>query len=300
LTNSGIPWVWLSFGAPNLYWTDERIPPALSGLPKNSSKSEWITFRQQWNQLFKDLTNDLNQYYMSRGAQQLMENGLYPHSPYLNIYVYPTELDNKDFKISDLKKGGLISQKWTHFDCFMKKSDKVFPIPEELNEKPGKLVYLSMREYADSNLMKRLTAILAKTNNKFIVAKDSFHNNYQLPDNMWGSEMLTQSEVISSVDLVITCGDYKTITDAFFYGKPLIVMPLFGDQLDNGQSVKESCYGIRLNPFTCSLPTTFASINTMLADFTIHEKMSNTSHIMQNSVAAKDASILIEKILNSN
>lgn len=31
LTNSGIPWVWLNFGGPNLYLNDERIPPAWSG-----------------------------------------------------------------------------------------------------------------------------------------------------------------------------------------------------------------------------------------------------------------------------
>jgi UDP:flavonoid glycosyltransferase YjiC (YdhE family) len=32
LTNCGIPWVWLNFGAPNLYLNDRRLPPAWSGM----------------------------------------------------------------------------------------------------------------------------------------------------------------------------------------------------------------------------------------------------------------------------
>ena len=236
------------------------------------------------------MRTDLNEWLALQKAPQLPQNVLHPHSPHLNIYVYPKELD---YKVLDT-----LPPNWVQIDCLMAKTKGNFTIPPELKAKPGKLVYLSMGEFAGLELMKRLTAILAKSPNKFIVSKGPFHDKYVLPDNMWGSEMLPQTDVIPLVDLVITNGDNKTISEAFYFSKPLIVMPLFGDQLDNGQRIKENGFGLSVNPYNCSLSTILGSIDNMLDDLNVNRRMSIISDRMQNMDAVKHASVLIQNILD--
>ncbi len=45
------------------------------------------------NEVFKDFRTNLSEGLVSRGALKLSENLFDPHSPYLNIYVYPNDLD---------------------------------------------------------------------------------------------------------------------------------------------------------------------------------------------------------------
>jgi hypothetical protein len=104
------------------------------------------------------------------------------------------------------------------------------------------LVYLSLGSLgsADVDLMRRLVAVLADTPHRFIVSKGPQHADYELAPNMWGAEFLPQTKLIPLVDLVITHGGNNTTTEAFHFGKPMIVLPLFWDQYDNAQRVDET------------------------------------------------------------
>ena len=92
---------------------------------------------------------------------------------------------------------------------------------------------------ADLNLMKRLIAILAKCKHRFVVSKGLKCNEYTLPSNMWGQQSVPQIQVLPLVDLVITHGANNTVAETFYFGKPMIVMPLFTDQYSNAQRVEE-------------------------------------------------------------
>ena len=94
--------------------------------------------------------------------------------------------------------------------------------------------------------MRRLVAVLADTPHRFIVSKGPQHADYELAPNMWGAEFLPQTKLIPLVDLVITHGGNNTTTEAFHFGKPMIVLPLFWDQYDNAQRVDETGFGVRL------------------------------------------------------
>ena len=102
--------------------------------------------------------------------------------------------------------------------------------------------------------MRRLVDVLADTPHRYIVSKGPQHDEYELAPNMWGAEFLPQTSIVPLVDLVITHGGNNTTTEAFHFGKPMIVLPLFWDQYDNAQRVDETGFGVRLPTYAFSRP----------------------------------------------
>ncbi len=55
--------------------------------------------------------------------------------------------------------------------------------------------------------MQRVTTVLAKTAHKYIVSKGPRHDQYELPENMWGNQYLPQTKIVPFMNLVITHGE---------------------------------------------------------------------------------------------
>src|SRR5690349_586927 len=121
--------------------------------------------------------------------------------------------------------------------------------------------------------MRRLVAVLADTPHRYIVSKGPQHDQYELAANMWGAEFLPQTTIIPMVDLVITHGGNNTTTEAFHFGKPLVVLPLFWDQYDNAQRVDETGFGIRVPTYAFDDADLPAAIDRLLANGELRTRM---------------------------
>lgn len=254
----------------------------LTGLPTYELPAEWKAFRKEFNKAKEILWNEFNDYLISRGVESLKTSLYVNHSPYLNIYGFPQELDYTDVRP--------MPPKWVQFDNLKRTdADIMLEIPEKLMNRPGKLVYLSLGSMGGANieLMKRLVEMLSECKHRFIVSKGPLHHRYELSDNMWGQYSVPQIQVLPVVDLVITHGGNNTVTETFFFGKPMIVMPLFADQYDNAQRVQEKGFGIRLDPYRCSKQDLLESIEKLLNDKELNETLKNISKRIQteNSIA---------------
>ena len=112
--------------------------------------------------------------------------------------------------------------------------------------------------------MQRLIEVLARSPHRFIVSKGPQHDELELADNMWGEEFLPQPAILPLVDLVVTHGGNNTTTECLHAGKPMVVLPLFWDQMDNAQRIAETGLGVRLPPYAfaaeeCSARSTGSS-----------------------------------------
>ena len=98
------------------------------------------------------------------------------------------------------------------------------------------------------------------------------------------------------VDLVITHGGNNTITESFYFGKPVLILPLFGDQPDNAQRVEEVGLGLGMNPFHCTEEQLLNAVDRLVNDLDLAQRMEQIGKRIRNSKDKKIVSDRIEKI----
>ena len=98
------------------------------------------------------------------------------------------------------------------------------------------------------------------------------------------------------VDLVITHGGNNTVTEAFHHGKPMIVLPLFWDQVDNAQRVDETGFGRRFPAYDFADGDFLGAIDALLADRALHERMAAMSARIKGTSGTIRAADLIEGV----
>lgn len=246
------------------------------GLSPDKVTPDWKQYELKSKAILREKVARL---FRETGAQDWESKiDLAPTSPYLNFYLGPKELGLEHCDGINPLPGN-----WLRLEHTQDTSEQItdrFEIPDCLRGKPGKLVYFSLGTLvtSDVNLINRLLEILSKSGNRFIVSKGQMHEEIKMYPNMWGDKYVDQKAVLQEVDLFITHGGHNSIIEAFYYGVPgLLVLPVFADQFDSAQRVEESGFGIRLNPFTCSEYELLESVDRVLNNDTIKQKMKTIS-----------------------
>ncbi len=145
------------------------------------------------------------------------------------------------------------------------------------------VIYLSLGSLgsADTGLMSRLIDALGKTDYRVIVSMGPQHDELTLADNMIGAEFLPQTSLLPHVDLVITHGGNNTVTESLYFGKPMVVLPLFWDQHDNAQRVQETGFGVRLRPYEFTDQELLGSIDQLLRNAQLNKRLKQIARRFQ-------------------
>jgi hypothetical protein len=119
VVNSGIPWVWLLCSDPlcmEKAMDCPSLPPNYSGLSAYGDRNEWKEFREEVNKYLETTPywNEFNDYLKSKGCE-LKPYKIVKPSPYLNVYMYPKELDYTDVRP--------VPEKFVQFVCFERKEE---------------------------------------------------------------------------------------------------------------------------------------------------------------------------------
>lgn len=296
LPASGRPWVRIVSCNPAEI-KDPAMAPFSSGYPA-ADRSQWPAFLEEVERTHRDMWADFDAFVQERGAPALSYGPLGPEfiheSPYLNLYLYPAE--------ADYDREVPLAPTWYRLDSSVRATDATWELPDHLRADraggDGALIYLSLGSLgsADVSLMQRLVDVLGTTHHRVIVSKGPLADEIILHDNMTGEGFLPQPAILPQVDLVITHGGNNTVTECFHNGKPMIVLPLFWDQVDNAQRVDETGFGVRFPAYDFDAGELTAAIDRLLADQSLRARLATVSARLKANPGTVKAADLIERV----
>ncbi len=285
---SGRPWVRIVSCNP-LELKDPELPPPYTGLPIDD-RSSWDEYREEYRHAIADLQAGFSEFCVERGAPPLPDEEMIHESSWLNLYLYPSEVD--------YPRSVPLEPTWRNLESSVRTTDAEWKLPSELADRDGSLIYVSLGSLGsgDVPLMKSLVEALAETPHRYVVSKGPQHSEYELADNMVGEEFLPQVSVLPQVDLVITHGGNNTTTECLHFGKPMVVLPIFWDQHDNAQRIDEMGLGIRLPTYSFGEGDLPAAIDRLLADRDLRGRLGQVSERLQADPGNERAAELVERL----
>jgi MGT family glycosyltransferase len=282
---SGRPWVRIVSCNP-LEVKDPDLPPTFSGLALED-RTGWEAFRTEYAAQVGDLQASFSNFCVERGAPPLPAMEMIHESPWLNLYLYPRELD--------YPRGVALGRTWHNLHTCVRATDDPWSAPEPDGRR---LIYLSLGSLgsADVDLMRELVTLLADTPHRYIVSRGPRHDDYELADNMMGEEFLPQTSVLPHVDAVITHGGNNTVTECMWFGKPMLVLPIFWDQHDNAQRVDETGYGIRLPTYALERDQLMGALDRLLTDEDLRGRVCAAGERLRERPGTEAAADLVERV----
>lgn len=270
---------------------DPLVPPPFSGLP-SEERGDWEEFWRTYRSAHREVHREFSEFCVERGAPALPADDFIHESPWLNMYLYPDEID--------YRRGRALGPNWHNLQASVRATDPAWEVPEKLRDGEGPLVYLSLGSLgsADVELMKKLVAELADAPYRVVVSRGPQASEFELADNMAGEEFLPQTEILPKVDLVITHGGNNTVTESLYFGKPMIALPIFWDQHDNAQRLDETGFGIRLDTYRHSGTELTGAIERLLGDEELVARLARTSKRLQAARGTEVAADLIEQVVS--
>jgi MGT family glycosyltransferase len=288
LPASGRPWVRIASCNPAEI-KDPDIAPPFSGLP-SEDRTGWAAYWDAYRAAHAELHADFDAFCREHGAPPLPAGEFIHESPWLNLYLYPDEVD--------YRRAQPLDGRWHNLGASVRATDAAWELPEPLADGDGPLIYLSLGSLgsADVELMRRLVATLADGPYRVIVSKGPQADEFELADSMVGAEFLPQTSILPQVDMVITHGGNNTVTESLYFGKPMVALPLFWDQYDNSQRVHETGLGVRLDTYGHEPSELTGAIDRLLADAGLHRRLQGISARLQAAPGTVRAADLIEQV----
>ncbi len=272
---------------------DPLVAPFSSGYAA-ADRSAWPAFLDEVDRTHREMWTDFDAFCRDAGAGGLAWTSTGPdfmhESPYLNAYSYPAE--------ADYTRSAALGPTWHQLDSTVRAADTTWELPDALASRDGALIYLSLGSLgsADVGLMQRLVDLLGRTDHRVIVSKGPLADEITLHDNMTGEGFLPQPAILPMVDLVITHGGNNTVVESFHHGKPMIVLPLFWDQVDNAQRVDETGFGTRLATYDFEDGELLGAVDRLLADESLRGRLASVSKRLQATRGTTRAADLIERV----
>jgi MGT family glycosyltransferase len=284
LPASGTPWVRITSCNP-AELKDPDVPPAFSGYA-TADRSQWDSYWEEYRRAHAELHASFSEFCVERGAPPLEGVDFIHESPHMNLYLYPPAID--------YARAQPLNPTWHNLGASVRTTDEAY----EVQRGDGSLIYLSLGSLGsgDVELMRKLIDELAASPHQVIVSMGPQHDQLTLAGNMTGAEFLPQTSILPQVDLVITHGGNNTVTEALYFGKPMVVLPLFWDQYDNAERIDECGLGVRLDTYRHEPGELLGAVDRLLADRALAQRLAGISSGLRAAPGTVRAADLIEQL----
>jgi glycosyltransferase, MGT family protein len=257
----------------------------------SNPKNLYQKFSRQPEEIFFEANTDEHKKWMIEKGVDEVTADLEPISSFLNIYIYPEDLDYLEREP--------LPENFYRVDSAVR-NQNLFELNVDLSfVKPGeKLIYFSLGSMAgaDTELMEKMLAIFEKSKHKFVISKGPLHDRIKLRPNMVGAQYVNQIKLLPYIDLAIIHGGNNSFVETLYFAKPMIILPLFGDQTSNGERVEEKKIGKYFNPFDVTEEVMLNAIDTLLNDQELHKRLQEISDKMKNSKSGENLVTLCEHL----
>lgn len=227
-------------------------------------------------------------------------------SPFLNAYIYPKCLDyDQDDDILEYPKTfiGFDSLIRSHFGkSNLEEKTKYWADKFEIAKQNKKeTVYFSMGSIASGivNMVEKFLDILKLDKDRlYVVSKGINGDQIKLHDNMIGANYLPQTFFLERVDLAIIHGGNNSVTECCYFGKPMVVVPFFADQLDNAFRIEDLGYGRYVDTFNCTSEALLGAIEKVSTDKDMINRCKLAGEQMRKRDGIQTLAVLVDKLLN--
>ena len=282
----GKPWVRIISCSENEI-PDPKIPPHLSGCGESDLEG-FKKFNDKFLETVKPIHEKFNKFISECGEQPYPLGEFFEASPHLNLLLYPEPVKFK-------RQNSLDPSKFQYLHGCVR-NEKEYTVPTFNKNNDGKLIYLSFGSLGsgDTDLLKRLINVLAKTDHRILVNVGDYKDEYtDIPDNIHIDSWYPQPSVIPQCDLVIHHGGNNSFTECLYFGVPAIIMPYVWDGHDNATRVHETKHGLKMHRADWDDDLLINNINFLLNDEQIQQNLLNTSKFMHSDNGSSKAAKLI-------
>ncbi|KAL1451627.1 hypothetical protein WDU94_005985 [Cyamophila willieti] len=169
------------------------------------------------------------------------------------------------------------------------------PLPKDIDEFVSSfgdhgIIYFSLGSYLDADFLgnwrvDRLIRLFATLKQGVLWRTNTSQLSARLPSNVKTSKWFPQNDILAhpSCRLFITHGGVHSAFESIYHGVPVVIMPVFADQKQNGQRVHEVGYGEAINIDTFEYEELSEKLRAVLFDPKYKSTVQRLSHIYKSS-----------------
>ena len=114
-----------------------------------------------------------------------------------------------------------------------------------------------------------------------------------LPDNIYARSFVSQLDILKHADLFITHGGMNSVSEAMYFGTPMLVIPLLNDQPINAAQVERLKIGRKISFFPLSSNDLYVNAMELLYCEEIKSNALAISHNVHNDPGVRGAVLIV-------
>ena len=270
---------------------DPQIPPHLSGCGENDSEC-FSAYQNHFIEVIQPIHDRFNAFLAECGEAAYPVGEFFEASPHMNLLLYPepvkfnrsTPLDPGQFQYLE--------------GCV--RDEEAYEVPQFKAHNDAPLLYVSFGSLGsgDTGLLRRLMDVVSTMPVRALFNVGDYESEYDtVPDNVHIASWYPQPSVISQADAVIHHGGNNSFNECLYFGKPAIIMPYVWDGHDNAKRVAETGHGHHLHRNHWKPKELRATIESMLSNKAMQERLAATSVHMRSEHGPTKAAAILDQLL---